>query len=380
MSNAGDSIESLRPPAAGALAVIRHGLASIRPRHVAWAVALALAWGLANTFGWWIGNATRNVAVTAAHFVYGSLLTMLLLVVAVAIAESAARGDPTAVAPYAIAAISAALLGEIVFTATASWVGLLQCACSMDRWESGARSANMLPDSLIICGFVTAGYRFSQRTSQRLARIRARELERAQITRRMVESRLQAMQACIEPQFLFDTLGDIERLHRDQPRIAIRLIDELIVYLRAALPHLRESTSTVAKEAELALAWFNIRRLRAGSGPALVIDVGTEAAAARLPPMILLPLVDHVLGDPALHPTAALDIVARASDGRLRIALARRDAVHGLAGPPDTLAGVRERLALLYGDAATLALGSDARGIVTVTLDVPHESTDSHHR
>lgn len=373
MSPMADTMHDAPPPAAGAFAVVGHGLASIRPRHIVTAVALALAWGLANAFGWWIGNATRNVGLTAGHFVYEALLTMLLLVVAVAIAQSAARGNPAAVAPFAIAVIAAAILGEMLFVATAPWLGLGKCACSMDRWEGGARSANMLPDSLLICGFVTAGYRFSQRTSQRLARLRARELERAQLTRRMVESRLQAMQACIEPQFLFDTLGDIERLHRDQPRIAIRLIDELIVYLRAALPHLRESTSTVAKEAELALAWFNIRRLRAGTGPALAIDVGHEAAAARLPPMILLPLVDHLLGDPALHPDAALDIEARAADRRLRIVLALRDASLGVSGTRDTLGGVRERLHLLYGDAATLVLGANAQGLVTVTLDVPHE-------
>ena len=361
--------------------MIRHGLAAIRPRHVAWAVALALAWGLANAFGWWLGNGTRNVGLTAAHFVYEASLTMLLLVVTVAIAQSAARGDPTAVAPFAVAAISAALGGEILFTATAPWLGLADCACSMDRWEAAARSANMLPDSVLICGFVTAGYRFQQRTSQRLARIRARELERAQITRRMVESRLQAMQACIEPQFLFDTLGDIERLHRQEPRIAIRLIDELIVYLRAALPHLRESTSTVAKEAGLALAWFNIRRLRAGSGPALEIDVGTDADAARLPPMILLPLVDHLLGDPSRHPCAALRIVAHARDRRLRIVLTLRGAAPNRVGrAADTLEGVRERLALLYGEAATLAQGDAAPDAVTVTLDVPHEPTDRHPR
>ena len=163
--------------------------------------------------------------------------------------------------------------------------------------------------------------------------------------------------------------------------MAIRLIDELIVYLRAALPHLRESTSTVAKEAELALAWFNIRRLRAGSGPELDIDVGADAAAARLPPMILLPLVDHLLGDPARHPRAVLRVVAQAGGRRLRIVLTHRGATMPADGPAaDTLTGVRERLALLYGEAATLAQDAASAGALTVILDIPHEPTDSHPR
>ena len=103
----------------------------------------------------------------------------------------------------------------------------------------------MLPDSLLICRFITAGYRYRRRrSSQRLARLNARELERAQLVRRTQESRLQAMQACIEPQFLFDTLAAVERIHASDPADGGAPIDELIIYLRAALPHLRESAST----------------------------------------------------------------------------------------------------------------------------------------
>ncbi len=364
----------------GVLAVIGDGLRSIRPQHVAIALALALAWGLANAFGWWLGDGARHLPSTVAHFVYEAALTMLLLVVTVAIAQAAARGDPGAIAPYAIAAISAALVSEMLFVVTAPLLGVAQCACTADRMAPAVRSANMLPDALLICGFVTAGFRYRQRTSQRLARLRTRELERAQITRRMVESRLQAMQACIEPQFLFDTLGDVDRLHRTVPHTAVRLLDELIVYLRATLPHLRESNSTVAREADLAHAWLNIRRLRTSGGPALTVDLDADAGRARLPPMILLPLVAHVLADPVTSPHATLDIMARVDGPRLRIALVLRDAEPAPDQGADTLSGVRERLALLYGDGAQLAEGTTPDGAVTITLDVPNEAAHGDHR
>lgn len=367
-------------PSARGLDVVRHGLAAIRVRHVACALGLALAWGLANAFGWWLGEGTPDLARTIAHFVVNAAITMLLLVVAVAIAQAAARGDPAAVYPYAIAVVAAALGGETLFMMLAPYIGLAQCECSADRLLPAVRSANMIPDGLLICGFVTAGYRFQQRTSQRQARLRARELERAQITRRMVESRLQAMQACIEPQFLFDTLADVERLHRVEPRVALRLIDELIVYLRAALPHLRESTSTVAKEADLVHAWMNIRRLRTGGGPALVMDLRGDAGAARMPPMLLLPLVDHLLGEGPTSPHAGLGVGVHLETGHLHITLSLRDTVLGIAGDPATLAGVRERLALLYGDAARLVLATDAHANARVELTLPHEPTDRHPR
>jgi hypothetical protein len=355
--------------------IVLEGVRAIPPWHFAIGAGLGLLWGVANALGWTLGHATTDVPLSAAHFVYESLLPMLLLVVGIGIADEAARGDANAVAPYAIAALSAAIAGEIVFTATIPWLGLAHCGCSMDRWSGSARTANMLPDSILICSFVTAGYRFWRRASLRLARLRGRELERAQITRRMLESRLQAMQAYIEPQFLFDTLGEVERLHGKDPKTAARLIDELIIYLRAALPHLRESTSTVAKETELAHAWLNIRRLRNGHGPAFTIDVRNGAEIATMAPMLVLPLVEYVLGDPAdTRAGCTLQISARVAASRLRLAIAARG-TSGLASPcaADKLAGLRERLSTLYGDDATLTIGHDDEHAVVLTLDLPHE-------
>ena len=361
-------------------ALLRDTLRAITPWHVAIALALGLAWGLANTLGWTLGHATSDIARTAAHFVYEALLPMLVLVVAIGVADAVTGNDPDAVAPYAIAAISAAILGEIFFRATIPLLGLATCGCSMDRWPSGAPTANMLPDSLLICAFVTAGYRYRRRASLRLARLRARELERAQITRRMLESRLQAMQACIEPQFLFDTLGEVERLHATDAKTAARLVDELIIYLRAALPHLRESSSTVAKESELAHAWLNIRRLRDGQGPKFTIDVRGGVERATMPPMLVLPLVDYALGTPA-DSDCSLVLKARIVQSRLRFEIATRGCVRQSSPDADAkLAGLRERLGTLYGDDGTLAISHDEPGSLVLTLDLPYECADGDPR
>lgn len=365
----------------GAL-LLREGLGSIPPRHFAIALGLATVWGLANALGWTLGHATTNVVTTSAHFVYEALLPMLALAVAIGIADAYTRGDPDAVAPYAIAAVTCAVLGEVLFTATIPFLGLAKCACSMDRWEPGARSANMLPDSILICGFVTAGYRYWRRASLRLARLNARELDRAQLTRRTLESRLQAMQACIEPQFLFDTLAAAERLHASDPRTATRLIDELIIYLRAALPHLRESTSTVAKECELVHAWLNIQRLRHGRGPAFEMDIGAGAGAASMPPMVLLPLVDYVLADlPDAAADCSLRITVRNVNGRVRFDLAGAG-TSGRASDSgsEKLAGLRERLHTLYGDTARLSLGGADAHTIMIGLELPYERADGDHR
>ena len=58
--------------------------------------------------------------------------------------------------------------------------------------------------------------------------------------------------------FLFETLDRIHALYRGNVGEASQMLEDLIVYLRAALPHLRESTSTVDKEATLVRSWLDI--------------------------------------------------------------------------------------------------------------------------
>jgi hypothetical protein len=349
------------------------GARAVPPRHLAIAATLAVAWGGVNALGWWLGSGSADPVRMAAYFTYEALLPMLLLACALAAADAVTRDAPDRVMPYAAGAIAAALAGEAVFRATSPWLGLGACACSMDAWPAGARTANMLPDSLLVCGFVTAGYRYWRRAAQRTARANAAELEHARVMRQTQESRLQAMQACIEPQFLFETLGDVDRLHAADARTAVRLLDDLIVYLRAALPHLKESTSTVAKEAELATAYLNIQRLRRGGRPAFRIDVAADAHDARMPPMLLLPLIGHAAapGEAAAPTLDPLTIRIEVAGGLLRMTLRAGAAAFAPDGPGGAIvAGVRDRLHDLYAGAARVAVDEDQRGI---TMEFPHE-------
>ncbi|MDQ2734509.1 MAG: histidine kinase, partial [Pseudomonadota bacterium] len=102
-----------------------------------------------------------------------------------------------------------------------------------DAW----REASFFFAALLFGGF---GYsvHVNQRTARlAAARMRKAELARALARRRTLESRLQAMQARIEPQFLFNTLAQVGELYERDPAIAGSMLDDLILYLRAALPH-----------------------------------------------------------------------------------------------------------------------------------------------
>ena len=150
---------------------------------------------------------------------------------------------------------------------------------------------------------------------------------------------------------------------RPRPAVAGRLLDDLIVYLRAALPHLRESTSTVAQEIELAQAWLNILRLRLGERLAFEIDVPEAANSASMPPMILLPLVDYALvNGPQPGDAGSIAIAAHAEGDRLRLTLTDSGTPSGpVTKAVATKSTVAERLHTLYGEDAALRARADGR-------------------
>ncbi len=78
-----------------------------------------------------------------------------------------------------------------------------------------------------------------EREAEMLAAARNAELERANTQRDLLESRLQVVQAQVDPTLLFDGLADVHRLYRINSSTAAARLDELIAYLRAALPKTR---------------------------------------------------------------------------------------------------------------------------------------------
>jgi len=98
-----------------------------------------------------------------------------------------------------------------------------------------------LSHMILVTGLATFIYVRRRDAVQRLAVLRATQLERAKRGRQVLESRLQVMQARVEPQFLFNTLAQVERLYDTDTKLADVMLNDLIVYLRAALPLLRET-------------------------------------------------------------------------------------------------------------------------------------------
>ncbi|HEX6795421.1 MAG TPA: histidine kinase [Casimicrobiaceae bacterium] len=220
--------------------------------------------------------------------------------------------------------------------------------------------------------FVYAGRRAALRAEERL---RAAELDRIRRSKLALESRLQAMQARVEPQFLFNTLLQIERLYEFDPELAAHMLDDLIAYLRAAMPLMRDTSSTVAQEFELARAYLEIVRLRLGERLAVNIQTPAGAEDLRMPPMMLLPLIDHAIVRGFASPSAqgAISIGSAVQGGRLHLTITDSGAGFVPEADGQGLAGIRERLGALYGDQGALQLRRSDSTATEAVLDIPLE-------
>ena len=219
--------------------------------------------------------------------------------------------------------------------------------------------------------------------SARVARqaFHSAELERMEASRAVLSSRLAAMQAQVEPQFLLGTLAQVDALYDRDPGSGARMLDGLIAYLRAALPQLRSEGSTLQREAQLAESYLRIVELRMGSRLEYAVDIRPGVANCEFPPMLLLPLIDDALrnGLEPLPHGGKLALTARRDHDRLRVSvvddgLPRLDDLNGSS----TVATLHERLRGFYDDTAKLELTANTPHGVIAMIEVPLETARAH--
>lgn len=197
-------------------------------------------------------------------------------------------------------------------------------------------------------------------------RLRRVRLEQVAARRRLVEGRLASIQARVDPQFFFDALDAVQSAYATDPPRAEALLEELIQFLRAALPRLKTSASTIAQECDLARSYVLLRALAHSAEASLETEVSNKAATVSFPPGVLLPLVEGVLRVAPSQPALRLAADAAPSRASLRLAATVR---------PDAAAVARVRavLAEVYGGAAELSFVASAHGVELITVEVPHE-------
>ncbi|MEK8034358.1 histidine kinase [Ideonella sp. DXS29W] len=280
--------------------------------------------------------------------------------------------------------VVATLIGSLVAVPLAwtvpDWLGLpvLQELCepkcppkTLPLWQrfAGDFLAVLLPGGLAIG--VVEMLRRSWRSQAQLQQLLQ---EQAALGRQAMAARLAAMQAQVEPHFLFDVLVDVQQQYaHGQSDSAAEQLERLIHHLRAALPRLREhNVTTLDAESALLGSYLALRQGLEHQPVELIDELPPALRGASLPAMLLLPLLQRAL---RLSPTDLPPrVVLRAQRGTLAQPMALQVFLEisatGLCGDDAELAAHRERLQVLTGDAASLKC-ADVRGTTRFTLTLP---------
>ena len=353
---------------AAPLAVVTSAWRSLTWRHHVFALVCGLLFAIPRGFREWAayppGEAILSEKMLDAS--YEALVIAFPMLIAIAIANQVAS-DRRPWLPYAIAAVAAPAFGLAV-----AWWPLAESGAVVQFGKSWTSMT-------IFTGFVAFGVAYHRRSQRRLAALRAAQIERADLSRQELELRLQVMQARVEPQFLFNTLTQVERLYDADPALGRRMLDDLIVYLRAALPLIRESTSTLGKEIDLARAYLNIVKVRLGDRLTYDIALSDDAEDVRIPPMVLLPLIDHAIVY-GLEPSqlgGSIRIATSVVEGRLRLTVLDSGAGFDEGGPGnDGIEAIRDRLGALYGREAELVLQHVTDRGTQAVMEIPCERAE----
>jgi hypothetical protein len=201
-----------------------------------------------------------------------------------------------------------------------------------------------------------------------------RDVERAE--RAAIEAQLRALQAQIEPHFLFNTLANLDALIAVDPAEARSLLAHLIRYLRAALTHARSEAATLQTEVELLKAYLGIMAMRMPNRLTTEFDCDPECLRLKFPAMLLQPLVENAITH-GIEPKCdggTIRISVHCTGDMLKLWV--DDTGIGLgndhtAGTGAGIQNIRARLKSLFGSSAKLILEPGTQRGTHAAIEVP---------
>ena len=203
-----------------------------------------------------------------------------------------------------------------------------------------------------------------------------RELRTAELEAGLAQARLQALQMQLNPHFLFNTLHSISSLMHRDVEAADRMISRFSDLLRLALENTDAHEVPLREELDFLRTYLDIERTRFGERLSVLMDIAPETLEARVPNLVLQPLVENAIQhgiEPHAKP-GQIELRARREDGKLLLQV--RDNGDGISDPSQLTGGIgvsntRARLQQLYGDAHRFEFRNGDGGGLLVNVIIP---------
>jgi signal transduction histidine kinase len=212
---------------------------------------------------------------------------------------------------------------------------------------------------------------------------RRREVKEAQLEQLLAEARLQALRAQLNPHFLFNALNAISAYVEREPRRARAMIEHLADFLRISLGGPDSQATTLQRELDALEHYLSIQRARFEDRLQVSMDIEPGTLRARVPTLILQPLVENAIGHGVAPRASAGSVVISAHRNNGSLALSVRDDGPGL--PPGWnlltasrigLSNTRQRLEHLYPHRHEFAVKNALGGGVVAAIVIPFREDD----
>ncbi len=236
-------------------------------------------------------------------------------------------------------------------------------------WILSVASTSVLI-SLILSAVIVS----RERETRVQAELAQQRLRAERTEREAALANLRALQAQIEPHFLFNTLANVTSLVDADPAMAKHMLESFIRFLRASLAATRMESTTLGAEAELIASYLDVLKVRMGERLRYSIDVAPELETFALAPMLLQPVIENAIRH-GIEPKVEggeISFMARVEDSRVLIEIDDT----GVGFAPITRGGVgltnlRDRLKLIYGAGASLTVREDSASGAHVAIRIP---------
>lgn len=228
----------------------------------------------------------------------------------------------------------------------------------------------------IIFGSIAVLYFTLKANAERMAsELKQKEINEERLTRLKVKAELEALQAKINPHFLFNTLNSIASLISENPKAAEATVEKLSELFRYTLKDADKSTVTIGEELEIVRTYLEIEKVRFGDRLQYTINYDGGVLDLQVPALLIQPLVEnsikHGIAKDIQGGSILVDV--RKSQGKCRI-MVQDDGKGFQAITTENgfgLRSIQERLNYMYANEATLEIIRDNPTQIIITIPVP---------
>ena len=207
-------------------------------------------------------------------------------------------------------------------------------------------------------------------------RWRQAELDKLHLQVSVAQAQLHGLMSQLNPHFLFNCLNSVRALIVENPAVAQTTVTELSNLMRYSMQAGRVATVPLETEMDMVRTYLLIEGVRLDERLTCHIDIAPETRSVPIPTMLVQLLVENGVkhGIERLPDGGVIRVESRIDDETLRVSVVSSGRIVPRNGSTRVgLSNARERLRLLYGERASLALREelDDGGSVVAELSVP---------